>query len=283
MHGKTCDIKPLHNFKLLGKRRFLATDLSKFWSFYQKEDPSSRHYYELIQEGLPCRLYFDLEYQKECNPHVDSAKMLAEFMDLCRVLLYEIFNLEVDPAKHFLILDSTTPKKFSAHMIVHLPDGRLFPSNTSLKPFIQLLCNRMEKDRVGIVKKEDGKETFLCDAAVYSKNRNFRLFLSSKCGKTAVLRLADYCTFYGMVFSLAADPERTIEHIELNCFLGSKKPVDLEIFLDSLVVPYKHNDYEIISIENIPQIRQAMAVRGKNPILLDTWLSGKFYKASDQF
>jgi hypothetical protein len=45
--------------------------------------------------------------------------------------------------------------------------------------------------------KENKKEKgFLCDLSVYSKNRNFRLYQSSKCGKPEALQLPDFCNFY---------------------------------------------------------------------------------------
>uniref|UniRef100_A0AC34QPU3 Uncharacterized protein n=1 Tax=Panagrolaimus sp. JU765 TaxID=591449 RepID=A0AC34QPU3_9BILA len=59
-------------------------------------------------------------------------------------------------------------------------------------------------------------EVVIFDNQVYSKNQQFRLFLSSKAGKDAVLKLYKNCNFYG-----------TIQDNET-------------IFFDSLVVP---NDY----------------------------------------
>lgn len=29
-----------------------------------KINPTKRHYYEIVKENSPCRLYFDLEYEK---------------------------------------------------------------------------------------------------------------------------------------------------------------------------------------------------------------------------
>uniref|UniRef100_A0A914CM56 DNA-directed primase/polymerase protein n=1 Tax=Acrobeloides nanus TaxID=290746 RepID=A0A914CM56_9BILA len=217
-----------------GKRRFLATDLKKFWNWYKSEDSTSRHFYELIQEDLPVRLYFDLEYPIEFNRDVNPQEILKEFFALVCELIREAFQFEVNPEKNFLILDSTSATKFSAHVIVHMPKRgtgeQLFPSNTSLKPFIQLLCQTMEERGIGMVKNGERK-TALCDPIVYSKNRNFRLFLSSKVGKDAILKLADYCQFY--------DDEKVNE---------------AHIFLDSLVTPYKHEQYELISMENMEKL-----------------------------
>lgn len=78
-----------------------------------------------------------------------------------------------------------------------MPEGRLFISNVALKPLVCLICAKMVEDRLGIVLNEDGAERLICDTAVYTKNRNFRLFQSTKCGKNSHLKLANYCSFYG--------------------------------------------------------------------------------------
>jgi len=42
-----------------GKRKYLVSHLGRFMHYYWREcDPKDRHYYELIRENSPCRLYF---------------------------------------------------------------------------------------------------------------------------------------------------------------------------------------------------------------------------------
>lgn len=44
-----------------GKRRYVTCHLGRFMHHYWRGcDSSSRHYYELIREGTPCRLYFGM-------------------------------------------------------------------------------------------------------------------------------------------------------------------------------------------------------------------------------
>lgn len=44
-----------------GKRRYMAGHLGRFLDYYWgKVDPKHRHYYELIREKTPCRLYFGM-------------------------------------------------------------------------------------------------------------------------------------------------------------------------------------------------------------------------------
>ena len=44
-----------------GKRRYMVGHLGRFLDYYwRKVDPKHRHYYELIREKTPCRLYFGM-------------------------------------------------------------------------------------------------------------------------------------------------------------------------------------------------------------------------------
>lgn len=46
-----------------GKRRYMVGALGRFLDYYwRKCDPKHRHYYELIREKAPCRLYFGMSY-----------------------------------------------------------------------------------------------------------------------------------------------------------------------------------------------------------------------------
>lgn len=44
-----------------GRREFFVANENDFWSFYSNLMRNERHYYEIIKENSPCRLYFDLE------------------------------------------------------------------------------------------------------------------------------------------------------------------------------------------------------------------------------
>ncbi len=40
--------------------------------------------WQVVREGRPCHLYFDLEYVPECNPDVKGDMMVALLLDLVR-------------------------------------------------------------------------------------------------------------------------------------------------------------------------------------------------------
>ena len=166
--------------------------------WYRNQYNGPRHFYEVIQEGYPCRLYFDLEYQKEDNPNIVQQEILNDFINLINELVEEHFSFTITK-KNWMLLDSTIDSKFSAHAIIHFPNNFIFPNNVAMRTFIQAVLQKMSDTGIGIVKKEDS-ETYICDPAVYTKNRVFRLFLSSKAGRKVFLKLMDGCTFYGLFF-----------------------------------------------------------------------------------
>lgn len=55
-----------------GKRKYMVGHLGRFLDYYwRKCDPKHRHYYELIREKTPCRLYFGTFIRnQECGPCV---------------------------------------------------------------------------------------------------------------------------------------------------------------------------------------------------------------------
>jgi hypothetical protein len=101
----------------------------------------------------------DLEYYREANPELnDPVDLVNKFLQIVIEVFAQLFSIELHPERSFLILDSSTSKKFSAHVIglicqikqniyilikfilVHLPNGQLFPTNVSLKPLVSAIC-----------------------------------------------------------------------------------------------------------------------------------------------
>lgn len=207
-----------------GKRKYIVGHLGRFLEFYWKCDPTSRHYYELIHEGKPSRLYFDLEYNKLANPQItadESEDLMTEFIhELCSEMRLT-HGVQIDRSC-VVDLDSSTDKKFSRHLIVHLPKGELFADARSAGVFVRRFVGRLaEEVATGVLAgsrrilakhlfvnsqpQEEAAEspqngmphkknmTCFVDLGVYTKNRLFRLMGSTKYGKSscAALRIAD--------------------------------------------------------------------------------------------
>jgi len=201
---------------LKGKRRYISAHLGRFMDHYWRDcDVHNRHYYELIKEGSPCRLYFDLEFNKRSNPHLTPTVtdvLLTELFDELRHEFQNMYNISIERSC-MVDLDSSTPKKFSRHWIFHLPGGKLFSDNREIGVFVKVFVSRLEEDResgslqsrgrevlaanlfVNAEGSEDGnsKLTRFIDLGVYTRNRIFRLLGSTKFGKPAdaALRIAE--------------------------------------------------------------------------------------------
>ncbi|KAI9138460.1 hypothetical protein BKA69DRAFT_1127308 [Paraphysoderma sedebokerense] len=180
-----------------GKRKFLVTTYSTFWERYSQYPKHERHFYEVIQEGSPCRLYFDLEFLKSCNPNANGDEMTQIFKKIVCLEILKRFGIIVT-SKEIVELDSTNDKKFSRHLIFHLKNA-VFRDNASCGVFVSELCDKLRnklelstKDNRNqdvqetttlFVTNEKGQIGLFVDEGVYSRNRNFRIYLSCKIKK----------------------------------------------------------------------------------------------------
>ena len=109
-----------------GKRKYIVGEFGRIADWYwRKTEPSSRHLYELIREGSPCRLYFDLEFSRAHNPSVPEVQLLRELEEELVTELHLHYGKLLPRLRSSQIvnLNSSNEKKFSRHWIVHLLDG----------------------------------------------------------------------------------------------------------------------------------------------------------------
>ncbi|XP_057527811.1 uncharacterized protein LOC130806666 isoform X1 [Amaranthus tricolor] len=178
-----------------GQRRFLASTYQEFWRRYKNMDSKYRHHYEVIQEGFPCHLYFDLEFNRLENPDKDGNQMV----DLLLLVIFEALKekYQILGEEDWIVeLDSSTEAKFSRHLVLRIPNVA-FKDNSHAGAFVAEICSRIHKARetearfqqLFISKNSSSAESspLFVDNAVYSRNRCFRLALSSKAGKSSVL------------------------------------------------------------------------------------------------
>ncbi|XP_077381456.1 DNA-directed primase/polymerase protein [Festucalex cinctus] len=216
--------EPVHVFALekekapLGQRIFLVTSYSELWHYYRTYTQSLMHCYEVIPEGAVCKLYFDLEFHKPSNAEADGKKMVAMLIQYVCQKLKDVYGVECS-ATNILNLDSSTDDKFSRHLIFNLQNAA-FKDNIHVGAFIHAIlqpvldgCNeegrrthaeltsgttqtkRQKTEETDLsflhVKNKDGHQALFVDLGVYTKNRNFRLYKSSKVGKNVAFSLAD--------------------------------------------------------------------------------------------
>ncbi|CAG5125597.1 unnamed protein product [Candidula unifasciata] len=126
-----------------GQRRYLVTSLDVFWHYYSQMEPSQRHHYEIIPEGWPCRLYFDLEFLKKLNTGSDGERMVGVLIQYVCMWLEAVFNIDCDRSC-VLDLDASTESKFSRHLIFHIP-GAVFANCVAAGNFVRHIFGLLVK------------------------------------------------------------------------------------------------------------------------------------------
>ncbi|CAL8328794.1 unnamed protein product [Merluccius merluccius] len=199
-----------------GQRIYLVTSYSELWHYYRTFKHSLMHCYEVIPEGAVCKLYFDLEFHRPSNPGLDGTALVAFLIQYVCEQLVDVYGVACT-ARSVLNLDSSTEDKFSRHLIFCL-DSAAFKDNlhmgrsrvksprlsaescvgegeTAHGPTAKRLKPGQTRDHSDLsclkVKGKQGQECLFVDLGVYTKNRNFRLYKSSKVGKNVALTVAE--------------------------------------------------------------------------------------------
>ena len=244
-----------------GRRRFAAATVAGAWRWMLSRGRRERHLYEIIRAGRPSRLYFDLEYNLASNLEVDGPALTARVIHHAAWLLQRDYGIVLG-ARHFLVLDSTTAKKFSQHVVVHMrseEDGAtevLFENNLHVGRFVRRLARAMlavgGASALDVVKKQSAaaaaaaaphKLGCFIDLGVYTRNRAFRTYLASKRGRDAVLApLTSAPAPAPAPAGSSSPPNPALSALSsFPCELSSWRG-EAEFFRDSLVATFPKND-----------------------------------------
>ncbi|KAG8200781.1 hypothetical protein JTE90_006363 [Oedothorax gibbosus] len=238
-----------------GQRLFLVTHPQHLWLNYKLRPLQERNTYEVIREDVPCKLYFDLEFNKAFNFGIDGIKITNIFIKCIIAAMFEDYNLELSN-NNFLWLDSSSDKKYICHLILQIPDVA-FVNNVQAGYFVSKMLSNIrkiietkEKSKVLwpsyeeleclFVTNADDRSVTFCDDGVYTKNRNFRLFLSTKYGKNVPLVLSDNNQYRP---DLKIGKPRFFQTIQTSCpdeNLKRHYQMDETIFYDSLVTYFRN-------------------------------------------
>ncbi|XP_015432452.1 PREDICTED: DNA-directed primase/polymerase protein-like [Dufourea novaeangliae] len=211
-----------------GYRRFVVAHPEVYWWHYEHRPPEKRCSYEVIPENSPCRLYLDLEYLVELNRAHDGPAMTSLIIGIFEAYLLRHWGLPCN-IYNVVNLDSSTPEKFSRHIIFHIKDVA-FKDNNHVGRLIKSVCidisdyvssNEKHHDILSsfertkleqlFVQTTKGKRLFI-DTTVYTRNRHFRIYKSTKWGKQSNLVISDDCKYI---------PSNLYKDKELNIFLDS--------------------------------------------------------------
>ena len=173
---------------LNGKRKFLLTpSMEQFWEKYVTLSLEEKKYYEVIEDNSPSKLYFDVEYKVNQNPHKDGGEMSIRLIQTTNDLLNEMFDHKV-AVDDILVLEASTPVKFSQHIIY---TKTKFENNRMVGEFVKVVKKRLcEKFTGQFEVVHNGRVVNFVDINVYKKNQQFRMFLSRKLGKMNPLVLS---------------------------------------------------------------------------------------------
>ena len=162
-----------------GSRRYLVTTIPYFWGWYK--DNSVKNYYEVICDKDNSKLYCDIEFKKRYNQGKDGYQCVKRLIQLINDKANQDFSLVVSE-EDCLVLEATDETKFSIHLIFFLI---VFESNKDCKNFMQDLMESLQTQDQALfdVKNGSGGVTSCIDMSVYSTNRQFRMFESSKIGQ----------------------------------------------------------------------------------------------------
>lgn len=180
----------------------------------------------MIVENQPARLYLDAEYDIELNSTLDGDVLLKKYLTVFNAYLSTMLGVTV-LLSDCLILDSSSAKKFSKHVIYNIKRNNyeyVFKNNLIIKDYVhdfetklaiyinfkgnsKLYLNNKDQNNfqflerfsinycselLGVVDKRDKVKSSFIDKLVYSKNRNFRTMLSTKYNEERNLKLCPH-------------------------------------------------------------------------------------------
>ncbi|GJY93840.1 hypothetical protein Tco_0509622 [Tanacetum coccineum] len=107
------------------------------WTTFPTQEEAMNYGKEfvVIQEGMPCHLYFDLEFNIKENVEKNSDEMIDILILIIFECLLEKYNIEGN-TKWIVELDSSTEDKFSHHLIIRLL-GIAFKDNRHVGAFVK--------------------------------------------------------------------------------------------------------------------------------------------------
>jgi DNA-directed primase/polymerase protein len=184
------------SLKTTQDRIFLVSSLETFWNEYKNLPKKYHYFYEIIPYFESCNLYLDCEYMIQQNENVNGEKLIQVLLDELKKELKDKFDVLLKDSNVY-DMDSSTNIKFSRHLIIHLTnengDKICFKDNRQIGLFMKQFTLKLNNSYPEfLLEKENlSEKTSFVDLSVYSKNRSFRLFLSSKKDKFSYLEISE--------------------------------------------------------------------------------------------
>jgi hypothetical protein len=233
-----------------GSKEYIVAGLQDFYDHYSKLKPAFRTHYDMVRDGWPVTFYMDLEFESFLeNRHCDRRKMLEAMIRHVAMQWAEERGVEMDAIMPgFVVTDSSNMPELEGEypqaMDLEQDKGKeeeeeeltkvsfhvhnqfmWFAGGVSaLGEFMQRVVD-LGNTMLCVWRKKNGKMVKECfaDMAVYTRNRCFRLMLSTKIGSSrpfvpfdvtaaAVTEMVSRNFFFRMILSPPA-----VELYKLHC------------------------------------------------------------------
>ena len=183
----------------------------------------------------------DIEYLRIPNESKNETAVIKTIIEIFISYCNHTFGIEVS-SNDVITMTSSDVLKISYHIIF---SKVIFESNFKCKLFVQSVLDSLSPNILDTFSALDMqmKKKMIIDMSVYSKNQNFRLFLSSKFGKNTPLMIdykhtKAYCSFFD---TLISSKDLLVNAVDHNSILydeketkHASKPNDIETQWPSL-------------------------------------------------
>ena len=161
-----------------GGRQFLVASIEDFIQFYLTNQV--KNMYEVITEFKRVKLFLDIEFSKTLNPSIDGNSLVRSFIEIVGGKLKSEYGIQVS-IKECLCLDASDSQKFSVHLIFFtVTFDTIFDCGKFVKEILKMEDVRKFNVQTASSKTSSPIQKSFVDQSIYTRNRQFRIFLSTK-------------------------------------------------------------------------------------------------------
>lgn len=176
-----------------GCRHYCVGSWDRFFKttmFSKDRRSDDRTFYEMIMEGRPVCMFFDIEQVFALNPGVDFSQFKPRLEQLIREVFADYFpeTNEVMQGTQIIWLNASDDAKISFHVIVRIPGYAVDSTFACGRLALVIIHRAMERGWTEFSCKtilaEQVVDRSVVDVSVYSRNRNYRMEGNTKYKKT---------------------------------------------------------------------------------------------------
>jgi hypothetical protein len=157
------------------------TDHTRFLEAYKTIHEADRHFYEIIREVEPVRFYLDIEFKVTLRHDDDAQVRVSALLELCALAFKSGFDVSVDDTD-WVILDGSRAVSAGWKHSYHVNLKHVYFENNqiALKSFMTMLRSRIDAEHDPRLFCPENEQEPIVDFGTNTKNRVWRLPLSSK-------------------------------------------------------------------------------------------------------